>query len=96
MRGMLKMLLKDLIAKHSKPELAKQVGMVYQVWEDGEITLQKSGDLLWQRSLHCNKPGDPRMSISLDNFPEKNVTNGHAYIFTDRDGADIVRHAIIN
>lgn len=25
---------------------------VIQVWEDGEITFQKNGDLLWQRSLH--------------------------------------------
>jgi hypothetical protein len=25
---------------------------VVQVWEDGEITIQKCGPLLWQRNLH--------------------------------------------
>lgn len=25
---------------------------VYQIWNDGEITLQKAGSLLWLRSLH--------------------------------------------
>lgn len=36
---------------------AKNQDMVYQVWEDGEITLQKGGDLLWQRTLHCIASG---------------------------------------
>jgi hypothetical protein len=35
---------------------AKANGHVYQVWHDGEITIQKAGSLLWQRSLHTIIP----------------------------------------
>ena len=44
--------LRAFIESKHRPELAEQPGMVYQVWEDGELTLQKSGELLWQRTLH--------------------------------------------
>lgn len=54
--------LQELINFHSHPEMAYQTGMVYQVWEDGEITLQKSGDLLWERSLHC-------IDLALEDYP---------------------------
>jgi hypothetical protein len=37
-------------------EYARLIGSVYQIWSDGEITLQKSGELLWQRTLHCITP----------------------------------------
>ena len=50
-------LLKGLINKYHDKELENQPGHVRQVWEDGEITLQKSGSLLWQRSLHQMEPG---------------------------------------
>ncbi|CAL9988620.1 hypothetical protein VPHD51_0204 [Vibrio phage D51] len=32
---------------------AAQDSMVCQLWSDGEITLQKGGDLLGMRTLHC-------------------------------------------
>ena len=53
-------LLKFLL-EHHKPELLQHPesgdgGMVYQVWEDGEITLQKGGSLLGHRRLHCIMP----------------------------------------
>jgi hypothetical protein len=48
-----------LVALHHKPELLQKPGMVCQLWEDGEVTLQKSGELLWQRNLHCIAPGHP-------------------------------------
>lgn len=47
-----------LLRRHHKPELERKDGMVYQVWEDGEITLQKSGHLMWQRSLHTIEEGE--------------------------------------
>jgi hypothetical protein len=42
----------EAIAKHSNDELAKKEGHVTQVWSDAEVTSQKSGDLLGQRTLH--------------------------------------------
>jgi hypothetical protein len=82
----------DLIAKHSKPHLAAEPGMVKQVWEDGEVTLQKSGDLLWQRSLHMIEAGFST-KLDIDLFPHK-TSNGHGYIFTDDEGAAAIRAAI--
>jgi hypothetical protein len=65
-------------------EAAKKPGMVYQVWEDGEITLQKSGELLWQRNLHCIVPGLrlPKDKPELT-FPHK--LNGHSYAFVNSE-----------
>lgn len=43
----------DLFKKYHKPEAITSGDMVYEVWEDGEITLTKGGPLFRQRSLHC-------------------------------------------
>lgn len=73
---------------------ADEEGMVYQVWEDGEITLQKSGSLLWQRSLHCLSPGLPS-SIEAEHFPSENLKSAHAYAFCPSlEDAKEVRRAI--
>jgi hypothetical protein len=53
--------------------------MVYQVWEDGEITIQKAGELLWQRNLHCVQPGCPDKTLPIDALCHK--YNSHSYIF---------------
>ena len=84
-----------LVAAHHKPDLAKG-SMVYQVWEDGELTLQKGGDLLWQRTLHVDRMGSARKALPVEWFPCKNSSGSHGYIFTDRAGADIVHDAIVN
>lgn len=85
--------LQAAIAAANKPALAKVDGMVYQVWQDGEITLQKSGDLLGQRTLHSIKQGCDAV-VSPDHFPDHNH-DGVGFIYTDRDGADAVRAAIL-
>jgi len=85
--------LKDIIAANSKPELAKLPGMVYQVWEDGEITLQKCGELLWQRTLHMMNAGDSARAVDPKLFTHQQ--GKHGYIFTDEEGARTVRHAIL-
>lgn len=73
---------------------SQKAGMVYQVWEDGEITLQKSGELLWQRTLHCMTSGLNK-SLPLDVFPEKQRETHHAYIFCEsREIAEQVRKEI--
>ena len=63
--------LQELIAKHHNQDLEKRPGMVYQIWEDGEITLQKSGNLLWRRSLHSIIPGKPGVNIPMPVKTEK-------------------------
>ena len=43
------------IAKHHDPD-GWQAMMVYSIWEDGEVTLEKGGELFGWRNLHCVKP----------------------------------------
>jgi hypothetical protein len=74
------------------PELAKQHGMVTQVWNDGEITYQKSGDLLWQRTLHMDCPAIPGAEALGLEFPHKHGSNSYAFV-TSHD-AHKVRAAI--
>lgn len=88
------MILQELIAQHHDPKLAEVDGMVYQVWEDGEVTLQKCGDLLWQRSLHRIKMGDPSKAVDPKLFPCQ--SNGHGYAFVTQGGADAIRNHILN
>jgi len=83
--------LRDFILDRNDDELAKSDGHVCQVWEDGEISLQKSGDLLWRRNLHTMKLGFVQ-SVPLDAFPF--VSGNHAYAFVTKDGADEIRAKI--
>lgn len=92
------MKLKDiraLIQKHSNDALAEQEGHVYQIWEDGEITLQKSGPLLWQRNLHCIEMGftDPDV-LPLDAFPHR-FRESHAFAYVSKEGAYEIRAALL-
>ena len=66
------------------PEAAAD-GMVYQVWEDGELTLQKGGGLLWQRNLHCIEMGQGGKSLPTGALAHR--YGEHSYIFC-RDEAD--------
>ena len=83
--------LQSLITQHSKPELAQRVGHVYQVWQDGEVTLQKSGDLLWRRNLHMIWPGFSGFDSGCD-WPHS--FGPSKYIFTDETGAKEIHRAI--
>lgn len=88
------MTLQELLMIHHKPELAEKVGMVYQVWEDGEVTLQKCGPLLWQRNLHIIDIGNKSKAVDPTLFPCQ--YNGHGYIFTDETGVKAVRDFILS
>ena len=63
---------KAQLASWNNPEAPKKHGMVYQCWEDGEITLQKSGELLWQRNLHCMENGFAK-SFAIRTIPKQNI-----------------------
>lgn len=86
--------LKALINEHDKPELAEVEGMVYQVWNDGEVTIQKSGSLLNQRHLHCTVDGRPDKAVPADTFPTV-TSSGYGFIYTDGVGALAVSKAIL-
>jgi hypothetical protein len=79
--------LKALIESKHRPDLALRPGMVWQVWEDGELTLQKSGELLWQRNLHCIAPGIVQLNKSL--MPVQEREHGYAFIENEEVGKEI-------
>jgi hypothetical protein len=76
------------------PEAAQEY-RVYQVWEDGKLTLQKGGSLLWQRNLHCIQPGVESLALPIDALANK-YNGRHSYIFArDHDSAIKARQLIL-
>jgi hypothetical protein len=64
------------------PEAPSTGEMVYSVWEDGEITLEKGGDLFGRRTLHCISMGNPAKAWQAVEFPVLNPGNGgHGRIY---------------
>ncbi len=72
--------LSQQVSTLNRPE-QKDEPMVYQVWYDGEITLQKGGSLLWQRNLHMLTLGIKDLRMSLPN----EVSTGQ-FIWATKDG----------
>ena len=89
----------ELAAQLHDPTLAAQPGHVYQVWGDGEVTMQKSGPLLWQRTLHQMEPpidGAPVHSRTCK-LPVAEGEEGpwhRSFAFVTREGAYRVRRSI--
>jgi len=88
--------LEKLLEAHD-PELAKKEGMVAQIWEDGEYTLQKSGPLLWQRNLHCIASGhahEELRKVLLEGFPCQ--MRKHAYVYVPSAMAPLLNKMVNN
>ena len=84
----------ELVNRHSHPELASEEGMVTQVWADGEVTSQKSGSLLGQRSLHTIEQGVEGLDIPGIVWPEKNFRD-IGFIYTNEEGKEQLREAMV-
>lgn len=68
----------EWIAKWHNPA-AKANRMVYSIWEDGEVTLEKGGDLFGHRNCHmiegaCIRPWDFTI------FPVTNSSHGRIFL----------------
>jgi len=73
---------------------ARELGMVYSVWEDGEITLEKGGDLFGQRTLHCIAYGVGIKAQPKDAFPWQNTDHGRIFV-RNYDDAELARQIIL-
>lgn len=73
------------------PALAEQEGMVHMVFQDFEIASQKSGPLLWHRTLHTLVPG--RTDIGAG-FPMPMTLNEHTYAFVSDEVVRVVTLAL--
>lgn len=65
---------------------SKKPGMVCQIWEDGEVTLQHGGNLLWRRSLHMIS--FPLEGVDISSMLPHKVED-HSYAFLS--GMDIAK-----
>ena len=83
----------DDLAKFARaahdPSLADQEGMVHMVFQDFELAVQKSGPLLWQRTLHVIRAGLPgkayEMPVKLD---------PHSYAFISEEAYYTIKQAL--
>jgi hypothetical protein len=60
-----------MVRELHSPEAVNQP-MVYEVWEDGEVTLTKGGELYGQRTLHLDARGDPGLALPWDSLVHSN------------------------
>lgn len=74
------------------PALAKKDGHVTQIWEDGEITFQKSGELLWMRNIHSRREGIRGLKLPM---PVNYRDGSHSYAFVSDEDAVRIGRAII-
>lgn len=72
--------LKRFLALH-KPE-ARDNPMVFEVWQDGEVTLTKGDDLFRSRNLHCVAPGIGRNLVDPLALPNRLGVNGSIMVNT--------------
>lgn len=92
--------LAELIKKAHNPNLVKpkeapSANMIYHVYNDGEITLQKGGDAYLRRSESIMQFGFSS-SVPAELFPLK-VNNGektHGYAIVTSTDADKIHEAI--
>ena len=91
---MMNQTMKDRIFELNDDTLAEiECSHVYQVWQDGEITLTKCGSLLGQRRLHMLEPPHASAKIGAENFPHQSGANGFAYV--TEEGAEEIRCMIL-
>lgn len=82
--------LQDAVNNANDNGLAES-SMVYQVWDDGEITLQKGGTLLWNRTLHSMKQAIGKIENYID-WPNTHGTHGYAFVC--KNDAESIRELI--
>jgi hypothetical protein len=79
-------------SEHYHPEESQKYGMVWQVWEDGEITLQKCGKLLWQRTLHSIFSPLVTNKVPLETMPEQySEKHGFTYVKDEKEAQEVRR-----
>ena len=73
------------------PGLDKQEGYVCQIWEDGEVTLQKSGDLMHKRNLHMIGMGHPTLAAPIEQMPVQMYGHGCAFVQTVEQAHELAK-----
>ncbi len=82
----------EVLAEHGRTieEVKSVEGHCIQIWDDGEITSQKGGAILWNRTLHQAEPAVvPKIWIALEHQQGE-----HYYAHVSRAGAEKIRELI--
>ncbi len=83
------MTLNEILARHVDPRKPEHM-MIYEVWQDGEVTLTKAGDIFRCRNMHCCEPATGDDVIDVNLMPERLGKNGSICVLTHED-AMIIR-----
>ena len=75
--------IKTKLASFHKPDAWKS-SMVWSVWEDGEVTLEKGGDLFGQRNLHVIHWGFDK-SLPKELFPAQEPHHARVYVENEQE-----------
>jgi hypothetical protein len=82
----------EFLALH-KPQHQADL-MVYEVWQDGEITLTKGADLWRQRGLHMIRfPVKKELAMPADRMPIRYGDNGSIIVATHEEAE--TAHALV-
>lgn len=83
-----------ILAMHKEEGI--ECPMVYEVWNDGEVTLTKGGDLYGQRTLHTTIPAlfDTTKHLPADSLVKR--FNNSRVVVMNRDEAKAVRAILMN
>ena len=73
----------QMLAKHSP--MARNMSMVYQVWEDGEVTITKGAELFGFRTLHVQAIGNPSLAVDCTQLPHQTICHGSVFCKTYED-----------
>jgi hypothetical protein len=73
-----------MVCELHSPEAVRQL-MVYEVWEDGEVTLTKGGELYGRRGLHVDSYGDGGLALPFDSLPIKNSQHSRIWAASRED-----------
>lgn len=89
--------IQEMVRKYHNTALAlsSDADHVTQVWSDGEITDQKAGSLLWQRTLRSIEGGFPGINPDNTNILWPEATSMGGYIFCTREHAQEIRQAMM-
>jgi hypothetical protein len=93
MKGIIMTSLEKVLSLHNP--LAQADSMVYEVWEDGEITLTKGADLYGHRGLHTITYGNESKAWDVKLFPKGNSLHGCIQCMTKQD-AELAHNIIIH
>ena len=86
------MTLNEILAMHVDPRKSEHM-MIYEVWQDAEVTLTKAGDVFRMRHLHCHLSATGDDAIDVNLMPERLGKNGSICVLTHEDSM-IIRNWI--